>query len=86
MEELLGAHNEKALDKALKEEFTIKVNEEEDGVTYKVLSSKIILEIENENKEVVCLERYIKPNTDDVKTSNIVIHYSSFDHINDEGN
>lgn len=84
MEELLGAHNEKALDKALKEEFTIRVNEEEETVNFKVLSSKIILEIENQNSKVVCLERYIKPNTDDVKTSNIIIHYSSFDNMNGE--
>lgn len=83
MEELLGAHNEKALDKALKEEFTIKSNEEGEGVNYKVLSSKIILEIENENNEIVCLERYIRPNSDDVKTSNIFVYYSSFDNVND---
>ena len=47
MEELLGAHNEKALDKALKEEFTIKPSQEEEGINYKVQSSKILLEIEN---------------------------------------
>lgn len=87
MEELLGAHNEKALDKALKEEFTIRVNEEEDGVTYKVLSSKIILEIENESNLIVCLERYIKPNnTEEIKTSNIIVHYCTFENINDERN
>lgn len=86
MEELLGAHNEKALDKALKEEFTIRLNEEEDGVTYKVLSSKIILEIENESNEIVCLERYIKSNTEEIKTSNIIVHYSTFEYINDERN
>ncbi|AWL09498.1 hypothetical protein HME7025_01645 [Aquirufa nivalisilvae] len=84
MEELLGAHNEKALDKALKEEFTIKSNEEEEGTNFKVLSSKIILEIENENSEVVCLERHIKPSTDGIKTSNILIHFSSFDNMNGE--
>lgn len=84
MEELLGAHNEKALDKALKEEFTIRLNEEEDGVNFKVLSSKIILEIENEKREIVCLERYIKSNTDDVKTSNIIVYYSSFENLNSE--
>jgi len=83
MEELLGAHNEKALDKALKEEFTIKIREDEDVTTYMVLSSKIILEIENENKEIVCLVRYIKPSKEDIKTSNIFIHYSSFENIND---
>lgn len=86
MEELLGAHNEKALDKALKEEFTIKSNEEEEGVTYRVISSKIILEIENKNNQIVCLERYIRPNTDEIKTSNIIVHYSSFDYISDENN
>lgn len=84
MEELLGARNEKALDKALKEEFTIKENEEENGTTYKVLSSKIILEVENVNKEKVCLERYIKPSSENIKTSNIIVHYSSFENINDE--
>ncbi|WP_261511585.1 AAA family ATPase [Chryseobacterium paludis] len=86
MEELLGARNEKALDKALKEEFTIKVNEEEDGITYKVLSSKIILEIENSNNEIVCLERFIKSNTEEAKTSNIIIYHSPFERINEEGN
>ena len=84
MEELLGAHNEKALDKALKEEFTIKPNEEEEGINYKVLSSKIFLEIENENKVVVCLERCIKPNLGDIKTSNITVHYSSLEDMNSE--
>ncbi|WP_410220733.1 AAA family ATPase [Pedobacter sp.] len=86
MEELLGAHNEKALDKALKEEFTIKINEDGEGITYKVISSKIILEIENENKEIVCLERHIRTSTEDIKTSNIIIHYSSFEKINDINN
>lgn len=84
MEELLGAHNEKALDKALKEEFTIKLIESEESITFKVLSSKVILEIENERNEKVCLERYVKPNTEGIKTSNIIVYYSSFEHINDE--
>ena len=39
MEELLGAHNEKALDKALKEEFAIKACKNEDSTTYFVHSS-----------------------------------------------
>lgn len=86
MEELLGAHNEKALDKALKEEFTIKPSEEEEGINYKVLSSKILLEIENENNEVVFLERYVTTNTVDVKTSNITVYDSSLDSIDDENN
>ncbi|MDV3662674.1 hypothetical protein CMU51_01200 [Elizabethkingia anophelis] len=87
MEELLGGHNERALDKALKEEFTIKNSTDEDeGTIYRVLSSKIILEIENENEEIVCLERYIKSSNSDVKTSNIIVCYSSLDNINDEDN
>lgn len=84
MEELLGAHNEKALDKALKEEFAIKASEKEEGTTYIVHSSKIILEIENENGEIVCLERYIKPNNPDIKTTNIIVHDGSFQNINNE--
>ncbi|WP_162056138.1 SMC family protein [Pontibacter pamirensis] len=85
MEELLGGHNEKALDKALKEEFTIKLNEEdEEGTNYKVKSSKILLEIENESKEIVCLERFIKPSSESVKTSNVVVNYASLDSLNDK--
>lgn len=79
MEELLGAHNEKALDKALKEEFTIKPSEEEEGINYKVQSSKILLEIENDNNEIVFLERYITTNTEDIKTSNITVYNSSLE-------
>ena len=63
LEELLGGHNEKALDKALKEAFTIKLDEGNEEATFRVSSSKVILEIENENNEVVCLERYIKSST-----------------------
>lgn len=85
MEELLGSHNEKALDKALKEEFSIKPNNTEDAIAFKVLSSKVILEIENENNEIVCLERYIKP-TEEIKTSNIFVYSSSFKSLNDENN
>lgn len=76
MEELLGAHNEKALDKALKQVFVIKPNDEVENY-YSILSSKILLEIENDNNEVVTLERYIKPNSSDVKTSNINVYKSS---------
>lgn len=86
MEELLGAHNERALDKALKEEFTIRPNDEEEGVNYKVQSSKILLEIENESNEIVCLERYVKTNAEDVKTTNITVYNSSLDSINDGNN
>lgn len=84
MEELLGAHNEKALDKALKEEFTIKPSQEEEGINYKVQSSKILLEIENDNNEIVFLERYITTNTEDVKTSNITVYNSSLSSIDNE--
>ncbi|MEZ4884394.1 MAG: hypothetical protein R3E32_06600 [Chitinophagales bacterium] len=87
MEELLGAHNEKALDKALKKEFTIKLNEnDEKGVNYRVQSSKIFLEIENENNEIVCLERYITPNSESVKTTNITVYLASLDLLTDEVN
>jgi len=86
MEELLGAHNDKALDKALKEEFTIKGdNEAQQGVNYKVLSSKIILEIENEKKEVVCLERFVKTSDETKKTSNITIYNSTLEHLDGQG-
>ncbi|WP_333624557.1 AAA family ATPase [Sphingobacterium siyangense] len=84
MEELLGAHNERALDKALKEEFTIKENKDHEGDSYKVLSSKILLEIENDKNEVVCLERYVKSNIPDIKTSNICVHNCSIETINNE--
>lgn len=86
MEELLGAHNEKALDKALKEEFTIKPSQEEDGINYKVLSSKILLEIENDNNEIVFLERYITTNTEEIKTTNITVYNSSLNSIDNENN
>lgn len=83
MEELLGSHNEKALDKSLKEEFTIMPNENE-SLTYRVLISKVILEIENINKEIVCLERHIKSNSNEIKTSNIYVYDSSFEDIHNE--
>lgn len=84
MEELLGAHNEKALDKALKEEFTIKSGEEEEGINYKVQSSKILLEIENDNNEIVFLERYITTTTEDIKTSNITVYNASLEDRDNE--
>lgn len=84
MEELLGGHNAKALDKALKEEFTIKPSEEEEGVNHKVQSSKILLEIENENNKIVFLERYITINTENIKTSNITVYNSSLENRDSE--
>ncbi|MDM1086664.1 hypothetical protein [Myroides odoratimimus] len=76
MEELLGGHNEKALDKALKEQFVIKddeIDDDEIGENFTVSRSKILLEIENENNEIVCLERIIKGTNNDEKTSNITV-------------
>lgn len=93
MEELLGAHNEKALDKALKEEFTIlKDASTEEENTYKVLTSKVLLEIENSQDICVTLERYIKSTNGDIKTSNIAVLpiniesylLESYDNINRE--
>jgi hypothetical protein len=62
MEELLGAQNEKALDKSLKENFTT-INGE-DHLNHSVLISKVLLEISNsiETKTIV---RYIKSDTED---------------------
>ena len=76
MEELLGGHNEKALDKALKEQFVIKddeIDDDEIGENFTISRSKILLEIENENNEIVCLERIIKGINNDEKTSNITV-------------
>lgn len=84
MEELLGAQNEKSLDKALKEEFTIKPNQEQEGINYKIQSSKVLLEIENQNNEIVLLERYITRNSEEVKTSNIIVYNSSLEERNNK--
>ncbi|WP_316753901.1 AAA family ATPase [Pedobacter gandavensis] len=83
MEELLGAHNEKALDKALKEEFSIHTHEE---VNYKVQFSKVLLEIENDQKKISCLERYIKVNNDGSKTTNIGVYHSTLENLYVEKN
>src|SRR5690606_21453168 len=44
----------------------------------------ILLEIENENNEIVFLERYIKTNTQDIKTSNITVYNSSLEDRDNE--
>jgi hypothetical protein len=86
MEELLGAHNEKALDKALKEEFTIKSGEDdEEGTNHKVQHSKILLEIESSSNITVCLERYVKIDSEHGKTSNIVVYYAPLESLRTEG-
>ena len=71
MEELLGGHNEKALDKALKDEFTIK-SEKGDNINHKVIHSKVILEIEN-NGIIATLKRNIKTDNTELKPNIINI-------------
>lgn len=78
LEELLTGHNEKALDKALKESFTINTGDDSDAENYIVKSSKTILEIENSQGEIVCLERFIKSQTDNIQTSNIMVYSSDY--------
>ncbi|MFZ4929774.1 hypothetical protein [Chryseobacterium sp. Mn2064] len=73
MEELLGAHNDKALDKALKEEFEINISEDEKQ-THHVIFSRVLLEIENSNQQRVTLERIIVSDTDKKKNSNIYVY------------
>jgi len=75
MEELLGSHNEKALDKALKDEFTIKSEEGED-INHKVIYSKVILEIES-NGIIATLKRNIKTDNPELKSNIINISKSS---------
>jgi len=74
MEELLGSHNEKALDKALKDEFTIKSEEGED-INHKVIHSKVILEIES-NGIIATLRRNIKTDNPELKPNiiNVIEH------------
>ncbi|WP_282076217.1 AAA family ATPase [Maribacter aquivivus] len=87
MEELLGGNNSKALDKALKETFAIKTDvseeEEELGVNYNVKRSKVLLEIENDKNDIVCLERVILSSDSDEKQSNITIYKSKLDKIDE---
>lgn len=73
MEELLGSHNDKALDKALKEEFEITVNDEEKE-THRVIFSQVLLEIENSNHQKVTLERAIVSDSDKKKNTNIYVY------------
>jgi hypothetical protein len=81
MEELLGAQNDKSLDKSLREEFSITDIETGEYVNHKVLSSKIILEIEDDKENVVSLVRYIVSVTH--KKTNIHVYDSTIDEIND---
>ena len=79
MEELLGAQNEKSLDKALKEEFTIEFATDDnkfEKIGHPIKYSKVYLEVENTDNDIVVLERFIKPDNDENKTTNIVIYDS----------
>ncbi|MDN3674106.1 AAA family ATPase [Flavobacterium branchiarum] len=87
MEELLGGHNSKALDKALKDSFIIKTennvdSEEEKGISHEIKRSKVFIEIENKEGNVVSLERIIKGSDGDEKSSNITVYLSKLDDIN----
>jgi hypothetical protein len=87
MEELLGGHNNKALDKALKDTFVIKADEtdeEETGINYNVKRSKVFLEIENDRNEIVTLERVILKSNGDEKESNITIYKSKLEKLDSE--
>ncbi len=87
MEELLGGHNNKALDKALKDTFVIKTDEtdeEETGINYSVKRSKVFLEIENDKNEIVCLERVILGSDGDEKQSNITIYKTELEKLDSE--
>lgn len=87
MEELLGGHNNKALDKALKDSFIIKTENSEDSkieendVTNHIIWSKVYLEIENTDGDCYSLERVIKGTTEDEKESNITIYKSRLSEI-----
>lgn len=86
MEELLGGHNNKALDKALKDSFIIKVEnteapEEENDINYRIIRSKVFLEIENIDGNYYTLERIIKSTNGNEKESNITIYKSKLGEI-----
>ncbi|WP_299674201.1 AAA family ATPase [uncultured Tenacibaculum sp.] len=89
MEELLGGHNNKALDKALKDTFVIKTEGIEEGVeetgkNYIVIRSKVFLEIENDKNQIVCLERIMLASDKNEKQSNITIYKSKLDEIDED--
>ncbi|WP_313578875.1 AAA family ATPase [Chishuiella sp.] len=83
MEELLGGHNNKALDKALKDSFIIKTEntEAENEITYQIIWSKVYLEIENSDGDSYSLERVIKSANNEEKESNITIYKSTLKEI-----
>ena len=86
MEELLGGHDNKALDKALKDSFINKIqnlegSEGENDITNQIIRSKVYLEIENTNSDCFSLERVIKRSDGDEKESNITIYKSRLEEI-----
>lgn len=87
MEELLGGHNNKALDKALKDSFIIKAENIEDSkveenyITNHIIWSKVYLEIENIDGDYFSLERVIKGSSGNEKESNITIYKSRLSEI-----
>lgn len=77
MEELLGAQNEKALDKSLKENFTT-INGEE-HINHNIIVSKVLLEVSN-SRETKTIERYIKSSSEDNRLCKV--YNSNIDGIN----
>jgi DNA repair exonuclease SbcCD ATPase subunit len=78
MEELLGAQNDKALDKSLKENFTTIIDEKH--INHNILISKVLLEISN-SVETKTIERYIKSSSEDIRLCKV--YSSNIDEINE---
>lgn len=78
MEELLGGQNDKALDKALKEEFTIISDTGE--IDHEITISKVYLEISN-NNNMKTLLRYIKNRVKEEPNNIIKVFNSDIDSI-----
>ncbi|RZJ98697.1 MAG: hypothetical protein EOO46_24635, partial [Flavobacterium sp.] len=84
MEELLGAKNEKALGKALKNEFETSIPGSEIVEIRQIMYSTIFIELSNEKNEIVTLRRAINSgnkdqNGSDVGTKRIFVFNSSFE-------
>ena len=83
MEELLGALNEKALDKSLKDNFTTDFKSE-NPINHKVLISKVILEIQN-GENFASVIRYIKSDNKE-NNSKVAFIYDTKIELLDEEN
>ncbi|GIQ57640.1 hypothetical protein Flavo103_07760 [Flavobacterium collinsii] len=86
MEELLGAKNEMALGKALKTEFDIFDSRVNSLKSFRILYSKVFIEIENEKGEIVTIRRYINSNQkdqnqNDKNTKKVLAYLSKFEDI-----